>query len=71
MALYRDVEPMRIDVEGLDRDQVLHLAEQRLVDEGLVVAGDRIVLTVGEPIGQSGGTNTMKIVQVSAKPARG
>ncbi|MFM1849648.1 MAG: pyruvate kinase [Pseudomonadota bacterium] len=71
MALYRDVEPMRIDVDGLDRDQVLRLAEQRLVDEGLVAAGDMIVLTVGEPIGQAGGTNTMKIVQVSATPGQG
>jgi pyruvate kinase len=71
MAMYRDVEPMRIDVDGLDRDQVLRLAEQRLVDEGLVAAGDMIVLTVGEPIGQAGGTNTMKIVQVSARPGHG
>ena len=26
--------------------------------------GDLILLTIGEPIGQSGGTNTMKIVRV-------
>ena len=26
--------------------------------------GDLIVLTIGEPIGTSGGTNTMKIVRV-------
>ena len=26
--------------------------------------GDLIVLTIGEPIGKSGGTNTMKIVKV-------
>ena len=28
-----------------------------------------IIITIGEPIGQSGGTNTMKIVQVSARPS--
>jgi pyruvate kinase len=32
---------------------------------GAVREGDLILLTVGEPIGQSGGTNTMKIVRVS------
>ena len=31
---------------------------------GVVKAGDHIVLTIGEPIGKAGGTNTMKIVKV-------
>jgi pyruvate kinase len=32
----------------------------------VVKPGDIIVLTIGEPIGKSGGTNTMKIVKVGA-----
>ena len=32
--------------------------------EGFVRPGDLIVLTIGEPMGKSGGTNTMKIVKV-------
>jgi pyruvate kinase len=35
-----------------------------LVVHGAVQEGDIIVLTIGEPIGTSGGTNTMKIVRV-------
>jgi pyruvate kinase len=35
-----------------------------LVDSGVVKDGDLIVLTIGEPIGKAGGTNTMKIVRV-------
>jgi pyruvate kinase len=31
---------------------------------GLVSEGDRVVMTVGEPMGQPGGTNTLKIVSV-------
>ena len=31
---------------------------------GVVQDGDLIVITIGEPIGKSGGTNTMKIVKV-------
>jgi len=29
-----------------------------------VAHGDTVVLTVGEPMGQAGGTNTLKIVKV-------
>ena len=39
-------------------------AEQLLIDRGVVQKGDLIVLTIGEPIGCSGGTNTLKIVRV-------
>ena len=34
------------------------------VKDGVVVKGDLIVLTIGEPIGSAGGTNTLKIVRV-------
>ena len=35
-----------------------------LVENKVVKDGDLIVLTIGEPIGKAGGTNTMKIVKV-------
>ena len=43
---------------------VLIAAEELLVAKGEVKQGDLIVLTIGEPMGKSGGTNTMKIVRV-------
>jgi pyruvate kinase len=39
-------------------------AENVLVKNGVVRQGDLIVVTIGEPIGKAGGTNTMKIVRV-------
>jgi len=39
-------------------------AEKLLLERGVVRRGDLIVLTVGEPMGQAGGTNTLKIVRV-------
>jgi pyruvate kinase len=42
----------------------LHEAEEVLLRAGVVQRGDLIVMTIGEPIGKSGGTNTMKIVRV-------
>ena len=47
-----------------DRDAVLHAACDLLVAHGQVQHGDLIVVTIGEPMGKSGGTNTMKIVRV-------
>lgn len=71
MSLYRDVTPVFYDYTSRDRETVLRGAEQRLVDEGIVASGDMIIITIGEPIGQSGGTNTMKIVRVQAEPSPG
>ena len=63
MALYRNVHPLHLDTSN-DRDTALEQAEARIKKLGVVAAGDAIVLTVGEPMGQVGGTNTLKIVNV-------
>ena len=63
-ALLRDTYPLVVTYAGNDREELLLEAEKVLVDNGLVHEGDLIVLTIGEPIGKSGGTNTMKIVKV-------
>ena len=63
LTLYRGVYPYRIDRTN-DRDQLLLEAEEELLRRGAVRDGDLILLTIGEPIGYAGSTNTMKIVQV-------
>jgi len=63
-ALLRDTYPLVVTYKGNDREELLLQAEQVLVDSGVVQNGDLIVLTIGEPIGKAGGTNTMKIVKV-------
>ena len=63
MALYRNVVPLFLE-QSTDRDEVLRAAEDLLLAKGAVQDGDLIVLTIGEPMGKSGGTNTMKIVRV-------
>ena len=63
MALYRNVVPLHLE-SSLDRDTALHQALEVLVKNGFAVRGDIVVLTVGEPMGQAGGTNTLKIVKV-------
>ena len=69
MTLYRGVFPLLMSQLHSERDALLWEAEQILIDQGVVAHGDLIVLTIGEPIGASGGTNTLKIVRVGEHPA--
>jgi pyruvate kinase len=64
VTLYRDVYPLMVRYNTVDREQILLEAEDELVRAGAVKDGDLIVITIGEPIGKAGGTNTMKIVVV-------
>ncbi len=66
VTLYRGVYPINFQQDTHDRETLLIAAEEELRRRGAVREGDLIVLTIGEPIGQSGGTNTMKIVKVGA-----
>jgi pyruvate kinase len=63
MALYRNVRPLYLE-QSSDREGVLRAAEDLLLARGQVQLGDMIVLTNGEPMGKSGGTNALKIVRV-------
>jgi pyruvate kinase len=69
-ALFRDTYPLMVKYVGDDREELLEEAERVLVKNGVVRSGDLIVLTIGEPIGKAGGTNTMKIVRVG-EPRKG
>jgi pyruvate kinase len=63
-ALLRDVYPLMVKYVGQDREELLAEAEKVLLEHSVVKVGDLIVITIGEPIGKAGGTNTMKIVKV-------
>ncbi len=62
-ALYRNVQTFKMP-HSTDRDAVLKSVEQLLLDKGVVSQGDMIVVTWGEPMGQVGGTNALKIVKI-------
>ncbi len=64
LTLYRGVYPFLFEEKSKDRDVILQAAEDDLRRRGAVKNGDLILLTIGEPIGQAGGTNTLKIVKV-------
>jgi pyruvate kinase len=63
VTLFRGVYPVRFR-GARNPEKALHMAEDELLARGVVQRGDYIVLTIGEPFGIAGGTNTMKIVKV-------
>ncbi|MDP2165594.1 MAG: pyruvate kinase [Hydrogenophaga sp.] len=64
MTLYRNVRPLLMDTSA-DRDTALADAEAHLKNRGIVNSGDVYAITVGEPMGSPGGTNTLKICRAS------
>ena len=65
---FRGVYPINFKIsKDSDRDELLEAAEEELRRRGAVREGDLIILTIGEPIGKSGGTNTLKIVKVGGR----
>ncbi|MEY4960266.1 MAG: pyruvate kinase [Pseudomonadota bacterium] len=64
MTLFRGVYPIKFSGGSNDPESILDLAETELLNRGAVHNGDLIIMTIGEPVGKAGGTNTMKIVKV-------
>jgi pyruvate kinase len=64
VTLFSGVHPIEFDVDTRSPNVTLREAEKELLRLGMVAEGDMIVLTVGESIGKTGHTNTMKIVRV-------
>jgi pyruvate kinase len=63
VSQYRNVHAYHLTQQG-DSAAVLKQAEDLMVAKGIVKKGDMIVVTWGEPMGQVGGTNALKIVRV-------
>ncbi len=63
VSLFKGVYPVMFK-GARNPERALTLAEDELLKRGVVQNGDYIVLTIGEPFGKAGGTNTMKVVKV-------
>jgi pyruvate kinase len=64
LKLYRGVYPCPYAINSQDNAEVLAYVEDEMCRQGAVEAGDTILITIGEPIGQAGSTNSMKMVIV-------
>lgn len=64
VTLFRGVYPVNFSGKFQDPEIILNRAENELLKRKVVKNGDLILMTIGEPVGKAGGTNTMKIVKV-------
>ena len=64
MSLFRECHPVAMVYHTTDLLTMLADAERVMVDSGLLQRGDLVAITSGEPVGKSGGTNTLKIVRI-------
>jgi pyruvate kinase len=69
LALYRNVTALKL-APPRDRRSVQRVIETILVERGVAREGDTFVLTWGEPLGVSGGTNALNILRIGAHSRR-
>lgn len=65
VALYRGVHPVHFDTGTLSYESVNDSALDWLKEHGAVQAGDRVILSKGDYENVQGGTNTLKVLEVT------
>ncbi|MEJ8569739.1 pyruvate kinase [Wenzhouxiangellaceae bacterium CH-27] len=69
MALFRNVYPVAHQPDGQDMDQVIGEVLNLLYRKRHVRTGDRVIVTLGDHLGDQGGTNTLRLLQIGAEGA--
>jgi len=67
MAMFRDVFPVRQDSASDDADEVIAEALRTLLAHGAVAENDRIIITMGDRMCTSGGTNSLRFIKLDIK----
>ncbi|PMR73283.1 pyruvate kinase [Billgrantia endophytica] len=71
MALYRGVVSLPFDTSEMEAAELNDLALALLVEQGIAMPGDHVILTRGDHMDAHGGTNTMKILDVNERHRAG
>ena len=64
MAMYRDVYPVAHQPQGDDLNLIVEELLKLLKQKGLIKAGDRVIVTMGDKTGNQGGTNALRFVEL-------
>ena len=65
--MYRDVFPVKQDSTSDDADEVVAEALKTLLAHGAVRDDDRVIVTMGDQMSKSGGTNTLRFIKLDAE----
>ncbi len=64
MNLYRGVYPIKFDFKNVERGNLHNSAIKILKERGDLDNNDWVIITLGEPLGVAGSTNSMQVLQV-------
>jgi pyruvate kinase len=64
LALVWGIEPRQLDVPVHSEEELVHVASDYLVGEGLASPGDRVVIVYGAPMNVRGSTNVVRVHEV-------
>ena len=64
MLLFRDVNPVEFDPQGVSPGQASREAILTLFKLGALAEDDRVIVTTGDHTGKLGGTNTLRLLKV-------
>ena len=64
MAMFRDVFPVKQESDSKEPDEVVAEALRTLLAHGAVSEDDRIIVTMGDQMCKSGGTNTLQFIKL-------
>jgi pyruvate kinase len=64
MAMFRDVFPVKQELDSADADEVVTEALRTLLSHGAIRENDRVIITMGDRMRLSGGTNTLRFVKL-------
>ena len=64
--MFRDVFPVKQDSSSDDADVVIAEALRTLLAHGAVAENDRVIVTMGDRMCKSGGTNTLRFINLDS-----
>ncbi|EDP46430.1 pyruvate kinase [Rickettsiella grylli] len=64
LALYRGVYPLYFNIDELCPENIAHLAIKELKKHKILKKGEHVLITYGDLLKTTGGTNTLKILEV-------
>jgi pyruvate kinase len=64
MAMFRDVFPVKQDSSSAEADVVIAEALRTLLAHGAVADNDHVIVTMGDRMRESGGTNTLRFIKL-------
>jgi pyruvate kinase len=67
MAMFRDVFPVKQDSSSEDAEVVIAEALRTLLAHGAVAENDRIIVTMGDRMRNSGGTNSLRFIKLDTE----